>query len=287
MYRPDHISSPLDGAAAQTPIVFGDGPLRIEDVNAIARRSVPVALSASDAFRRKVEAGVAFLDTLLDREGHVYGVTTGYGDSCGRGVPRDLVEALPLHLSRFHGCGLGRHLDAAQTRAVLAVRLASLARGVSGVRWVLLERLSDFLNHDLLPLIPEEGSVGASGDLTPLSYIAAALVGERDVLYRGKTCPAAEALAAAGLVPLTLQPKEGLAIMNGTAVMTALACDAYARAEYLTRLTARLTAMASVALGGNEYHFDPRLFAVKPHPGQAEIAAWIRADLGARGRTHP
>lgn len=280
MYRLATNTSPVFGEAHS--VVLGAGDLTIECVNAIARDRVPVQLAEAPEFRRKVEAGAAFVESLLSHEGHVYGVTTGYGDSCGRGVPIDLVEELPLHLSRFHGCGLGQHLNAVHTRAVLAVRLASLSRGVSGVRWVLLERLVDFLNHDLLPLIPEEGSVGASGDLTPLSYVAASLVGERDVMFNGRRCTAAEALAAAGLEAITLRPKEGLAIMNGTAVMTALACDAFSRAEYLTRLTARLTAMASAALGGNEYHFDPRLFAVKPHPGQNEIAAWIRADLGAK-----
>src|SRR5690606_37527920 len=128
--------------------------------------------------------------------------------------------------------------------------------------------------HDLLPQIPEEGSVGASGDLTPLSYVAAVLVGEREVLRNNEVVPAGIALREAGLTPLELKPKEGLALMNGTSVMTALMCLAWRRAEYLTRLCSRITAMASRALRGNPQHFDPQLFAAKPHAGQNQIAAW-------------
>jgi histidine ammonia-lyase len=162
---------------------------------------------------------------------------------------------------------------------VLAARLASLAQGVSGVSVELLDQLAALLAHDVLPLIPAEGSVGASGDLTPLSYVAAALCGERRVLFRGRVQPAAEALAALGREPLRLRPKEGLAIMNGTAVMTALACLAWERADYVARLASRLTACNVLASAGNSHHFDEALFAVKPHAGQQRIAARLRADL--------
>jgi len=139
------------------------------------------------------------------------------------------------------------------------------------------------IRHRIAPLIPEEGSVGASGDLTPLSYVAAAMMGERQVLFQGRLCPASEALQANSLKPLTLKPKEGLALMNGTSVMTALACLAWERAEYLSRLATRITAMASLALGSNPEHFAPGLFAVKPHSGQQQIAAWIYQDMSASG----
>jgi histidine ammonia-lyase len=128
-------------------------------------------------------------------------------------------------------------------------------------------------------LIPSEGSVGASGDLTPLSYLAAVLCGEGEVWRNGVRVSAAQALAERGITPLRLRPKEGLAIMNGTAVMTALACLAYVRADYLTRLVTRITALASVALDGNPNHFAAVLFAVKPHPGMQRVAAWLRQDL--------
>ncbi len=147
------------------------------------------------------------------------------------------------------------------------------------MRRELLEQLAALIRHRILPLIPAEGSVGASGDLTPLSYVAAALIGEREVIHAGMRKPSAEALQDIGRNPIRLAPKEGLAVMNGTAVMTGLACLAWHRADTLSRLCCRLTALASVALRGNRRHFDPRLFAAKPHAGQNEAAAWIYADL--------
>jgi histidine ammonia-lyase len=272
---------PLTPEQRAQPIVIGAAPMTIEDVVAVACRDRSVALADDAVFRSRIDAGAAFLEKLIDAGGDVYGVNTGYGDSCDVRVPPELLAELPLHLTRYHGCGLGRHLDEDATLAVLVARVNSLAQGYSGVRLELLENLVALVNHRILPLIPEEGSVGASGDLTPLSYVAAALVGEREVRYRGSVRPAAAALSEAGIAPLTLKPKEGLALMNGTAVMTALACLAFSRAEYLTRLCSRVTALATVALRGNRGHFDPRLFAVKPHAGQNACAAWIFGDLAA------
>ena len=261
------------------PVIFGEAHLSIEQVVALSQRQARAQLQDDDAYREKIAKGARFLDTLLDKEGVIYGVTTGYGDSCVVAVPLHQVEALPKHLFTFHGCGLGKLLDEASTRAVLAARLQSLCHGVSGVRVELLERLQAFLEHDVLPLIPEEGSVGASGDLTPLSYVAAVLCGERDVMHGGRRRPAGEALSEIGMTPLTLRPKEGLAVMNGTAVMTALACLAFHRAEYLSRLATRLTAFNVLASNGNAHHFDAVLFAAKPHPGQSRVAQRLREDL--------
>ena len=260
-------------------ITFDGRALTIEDVCAIASRDARAELSRDPAFLARIRRGSDFLERLLREDGVVYGVTTGYGDSCTVVIPPELVAELPHHLFAYHGVGLGRMLDADETRAVLAARLQSLAQGVSGVSVELLEQLAAFIEHDVLPRIPAEGSVGASGDLTPLSYVAAALCGERDVLFRGRVQPAAEALAALGRAPLRLRPKEGLAIMNGTAVMTALACLAYERAEYVSRLASRITACNVLASAGNAHHFDEALFAVKPHAGQQRVAARIRADL--------
>ncbi|NVH75551.1 aromatic amino acid lyase [Paraburkholderia sp. JPY432] len=272
-------------AAGCTPIVVGSRRLTIEEVVAIARQRASVALSDDAVWRARIERGAAFLRRQLAAGATVYGVNTGYGDACVVDVPMALVEALPLQLTRYHGCGMGAYLDDAQTLAVIAARLNSLAYGFSGVRTVLLERLAALINHRVLPRIPSEGSVGASGDLTPLSYVAAALAGERDVQYAGALRAARDVWIELGVEPLTLAPKEGLALMNGTAVMTGLACLAVARAEHLTRLAARLTALATVALDGRAAHFDATLFDVKPHAGQAEAAAWIRADLAGRADT--
>ncbi|NMG03844.1 HAL/PAL/TAL family ammonia-lyase [Azoarcus taiwanensis] len=259
--------------------VFGADALTIEDVCRIAR-GASARLHDSPDYRAHIERGAAFIERLLASEGEIYGVTTGYGDSCSVGVAQQLARELPIHLMRFHGCGLGNHFTPEQTRAVLAARLASLVRGYSGVRWVLLERIAALLNHDLPPLMPAEGSVGASGDLTPLSYLAAVLMGEREVWKDGQPEASAVALAAAGIEPITLAPKEALAIMNGTAAMTGLACLAFERAEYLSRLATRISAMTSIATRGNPGHFDPALFGVKPHAGQNEVADWIWTDLG-------
>ncbi|SIQ36853.1 histidine ammonia-lyase [Aeromonas sp. RU39B] len=267
-------------------IVFGAGPLTIEDVVALAERRAVPRLYCDPAFRARISRGADYLDRLLSEEGVIYGVTTGYGDSVTRAVPLEWVDTLPLHLTRFHGCGLGANLDLAATRAVLATRLNSLVQGVSGVSMGLLERLHWLLEQDLLPRIPEEGSVGASGDLTPLSYVAAALVGEREIYRNGELVSAADLYHELGIAPLTLRPKEGLALMNGTSVMTALACLAYSRCDYLMRLSTRITALVSVAMQGNAFHFDERLFAAKPHPGQQQIAAWLRADLQSGDLPH-
>ncbi len=265
---------------AENNITFGQGRLTIEDVAAIAQ-GAKATLNNSVEFTAKIDRGVAFLERLLKEEGVIYGVTTGYGDSCTVAIPPQLVEELPLHLTRFHGCGLGKILTHEQARAVLATRLCSLSQGVSGVSHDLLNQIVTLINHDISPRIPEEGSVGASGDLTPLSYLAAALVGEREVIYQGEERATAEVYAELDIQPIKLRPKEGLALMNGTSVMTALACLAYKRAEYLAQLSTKITAMVSVAMHGNDFHFDEALFAVKPHPGQQQIAAWLRDDLKA------
>ncbi len=149
----------------------------------------------------------------------------------------------------------------------------------------MLRQLEMLLRDDVLPVIPQEGSVGASGDLTPLSYVAAVLCGERDVFVDGQRRSTAEVFKERGITPIRLKPKEGLAIMNGTAVMTGLACLAFERAANLSRLSAKLTAAASAAMGGNPHHFDERLFQAKPHLGQQRAAGWIRDTLEGSEKT--
>ncbi len=260
-------------------VVFGDAWISIDDVMQIAHDKAAVKLNDKPAYINKINNGVQLLEDTLKNDGVIYGVTTGYGDSCTRVVPSKLVNELPIHLSRMHGCGLGDYFSHNQSRAIMAVRLCSLAKGFSGVTLTLLQQIIKLLNEDISPIIPEEGSVGASGDLTPLSYLAAVLMGERNVTYKGKEKPAAEVFKSLKIKPIVLRPKEGLAIMNGTAVMTAIACEAFARTKYLSQLASRLTAMAVIALKGNAFHYDENLFAVKPHAGQIRVASWIRSDL--------
>lgn len=266
---------------AQTkPIVVFDGEaLRVGDVDAVVRGLAEARLSEEPGFQARIRRGADFLARLLQEEGVIYGVTTGYGDSCEVSVPPELVHTLPQHLYTFHGCGLGEPFSLEETRAVLVARLASLCQGFSGVRYELLQRLVLLLRKDILPVMPCEGSVGASGDLTPLSYLAAVIEGGREVWYGGERRSTAEVYFEQGIEPLTLQPKEGLALMNGTAVMTGLACLAVDRASYLAQLAAKATSLCSLALRGNGFHFDPILFSVKPHPGQTVVANWIYSDL--------
>jgi histidine ammonia-lyase len=257
----------------------GKDRLTIETLVKTALQKDVLRLCESADFVKKIERGPHFIDEVLAANGGIYGVTTGYGDSCTEQVAAAHYYDLPLNLTRYHGCGLGAHFDRETTRAIMIVRLNTLAEGYSGVSMELLRYIAFFIEHDILPLIPQEGSVGASGDLTPLSYLAGALVGERNVLYQNKIRPSSEVLAELGKAPYRFRPKEALAIMNGTAVMNAVAALAFFRARYLADLACRVTAMISRALKGNAGHFAERLFEVKPHPGLMRAAEKIRAAL--------
>src|ERR1043166_252176 len=244
-----------DSEANSRAVRFDANRITIADIVNIADGTARAVLSDEPEFLGRIARGAEFLERLVSENRTIYGVTTGYGDSCTVRIAPDLISELPRHLYTYHGCGLGECFSPEQTRAIIASRLASLCKGFSGVRVVLLEQMARLLESDVLPIIPCEGSVGASGDLTPLSYLTAVLCGEGEVLHNGSRTEAGRALTDAHMKPLRLQPKEALAIMNGTAVMTALACLAYARAEYLVRLVTRITALAVVALAGNAYHY--------------------------------
>jgi histidine ammonia-lyase len=265
---------------------FGETHLTLEDIWDVARRERAPRLSESAEFRERIERSAEFVNRTIRNGGVIYGITTGYGDSCETEIPPVLIEELPIHLTRYHRCGMGRLLSSQETRAVMAVRLSSLVQGWSGVSPALVQLLADMLRFDILPLIPAEGSVGASGDLTPLSYVAASLAGEGRVRYRNEEVEAGEALNSAGLKSIVLRPKEALAVMNGTAAMTGLAVFAIKRAEGLSRLACRLSAMATLAMLGNPEHFDARLAAAKPHPGQMRATARIREDLAGYAATN-
>ena len=258
---------------------IGSSRLTIENLVNAAKKQIRVQLCNSAEFEKSINASEAFLDQTLEKQGKIYGVTTGYGDSCTEEVIPDDYTQLPINLTRFHGCGMGNYFDSETVRAIMIVRLNTLAQGFSGVSMELLKYIEFFIKHDILPLIPEEGSVGASGDLTPLSYLAAALIGERDVMYKDNVRPSKDLLSELGISPYQFRPKEALAIMNGTAVMNAIAALAFAKAKYIADLSCRITAMNSIALKGNIGHFSERLFELKPFPGQALAAKKIREAL--------
>ncbi len=260
-------------------ITISQQPVKLQLLFKVATQDVKVVISEDAEFIAGINKGSEFLRKMLEQEGVIYGVTTGFGDSCDVSVSKELAMKLPKNLYTFHGCGTGNKLSLSLARLVLVIRLISLAKGVSGVRMKLLEQIQQLLDKDILPVIPEEGSVGASGDLTPLSYLAAVLCGEREVYYQGQICPTKEAFAKVGITALSLMPKEGLAIMNGTAVMTAMAVECFRRTTYLSKLCSRITAMAAIGLGSDKQHFGAFLFSVKPHQGQIKTAMRIRHDM--------
>ncbi|GAA4296597.1 aromatic amino acid ammonia-lyase [Actinomadura luteofluorescens] len=209
----------------------------------------------------------------------IYGVTAGFGDSNTRQIHGDKSAALQENLLRFLNCGTGAAAEPDVLRATLLVRANCLARGYSAIRPRVVELLLDCLNRDILPLIPERGSVGASGDLVPLSYVARMLTGEGDVLHAGERRTAAAALSDAGLVPVELEAKEGLALVNGTSFMSGFAVLAAHDAGELAYTAELCTAMASQVLLGNPAHFDDFLFQQKPHEGVLASARTIRGLL--------
>jgi histidine ammonia-lyase len=266
---------------------IGRDRLTIENVVQAAKKQITIRLCRSAEFEAKIEAGAVLLDQMLEKHGGIYGVTTGYGASCTEEVKPGQYNELPVNLTRFHGCGMGEYFDSETVRALMIIRLNTLAQGFSGVSMELLRYIDFFIEHDILPLVPQEGSVGASGDLTPLSYLAGALIGERRVLYQDTIRPSAEVLAELGKRPYQFRPKEAIAIMNGTAVMNAVAVLAFSNAGYLADLACRITAMNSIAMRGNAYHFNRRLFELKPHPGQALAAEKIRTALPGEDQGTP
>jgi phenylalanine ammonia-lyase len=253
------------------------GSLTIEDVVAVARHGAHATLA--EHARGRVDAARRLKRDLIEREVPIYGVTTGFGDSAHRQISPSKTAALQQNVLRDLGCGTGPIASPEVTRATMLLRANCLSKGNSGVRAELIERLLLFLNRDLLPLIPERGSCGASGDLVPLSYVGSALVGEADVLEAGERRHAADVLRELDLEPFELEAKEGLGLVNGTSFLTAFSALAVADARDLTDISDLCTAMASEALLGNRGHFNEFLFEAKPHPGMIESARVIRGIL--------
>jgi histidine ammonia-lyase/phenylalanine ammonia-lyase len=258
-------------------VVLDGRSLTLAEVVAVSRHGAPVMLSEDPRDRAGIDSSRDLVRSLVQRDVPIYGVTTGFGDSVHRQIAAERAPRLQHNLIQFLGCGTGPTTPVPTARAVTLIRANSLARGHSGVRRELVQGLLDLLNHQITPIIPEEGSVGASGDLVPLSYLAAALTGGREVDAHGCRRPSADALEAAGLTPLVLEPKEGLALVNGTAFMTALAALAISDAERLSVLCDLNTALSTEVLNGISGPFHPFVHDVaKPHPGQIQSARLIR-----------
>lgn len=252
------------------PILLNGEDLALSDLERVARRGEAVALDP--AARPKIEAARHVIEAALAAERPVYGVSTGFGPLSDVFVGAADREALQRNLLRSHAMGVGDPIGEAETRATVLLRANVLAKGHSGVRPELVTLLCELLNRGVHPIIPERGSVGASGDLAPLAHLALVLIGEGEARYRGERLPGAEALQRAGLTPIAPAAKEGLALINGTCGMTAIGALALIRAQRLVRLADVSSAMTLEALRGSQVPFDPRLQAVRPHPGQATTA---------------
>jgi histidine ammonia-lyase len=235
-----------------------------------------VELRLSDAARQAIDGAHAALGRIIASGGVIYGINTGSGRLAGTLIADADILALQRNLVLSHAIGSGPPLSPAETRLVMAMKIGCLAQGYSGVRPVLVDLMIELFNRDILPVIPSQGSVGASGDLTPLAHVAAVLIGEGEVAVAGRIVPAAKALAEAGLEPLILQPKEGMSLLNGTQVSTALALSAAFEARQALDTAVIVGALTTEAVLGSARSFDERIHLQRRHPGQIEIARRIR-----------
>jgi len=241
----------------------------------VARRDVAVGLDR--AAERQVQQAARVVAEIAHADDPVYGINTGFGDLSMVRVPQDELRALQRNLVRSHAVGVGLPLPEDVVRAILVLRANTLAAGRSGVRAEVIDLLCDMVNRRVHPAIPRHGSVGASGDLAPLAHAALVLIGEGEAIDHGKRTGGADALKAAGLKPIELGPKEGVSLINGTQVMTAIGCLALHDAEVLATTADVLGAMSAEALRSTDRAWDQQLNATRPHPGQQAVAANLRS----------
>ena len=261
------------------PVLLGR-PLSLADLEDVARRGRPVAVcpearARAAASRRAIDAIAA----AGDRAPAVDGVNTGFGALAERRIAEHDIRALQRNLVRSHASGVGPDLGEAEVRGMMVLRAQVIALGYSGVRLEVLDALAAMIERNVCPRIPAQGSVGASGDLAPLAHLAIVLIGEGEARYEGALLPGGEALARAGLTPVELAAKEGLALINGTQYMTAIGALALRDLAALCTAADVAGAITVEAMMGSKRPFDPRLMAVRPHPGQASTAANLLALL--------
>ncbi len=270
-------------------VVLDGQPLQLVEIEAVSLTACPVSI-ASDAVARVTQSR-ALIEQILAAGQTVYGVNTGFGKLSDVRIPPEKLAELQFNLVRSHAGGVGHPLSQGEARAMLLLRANVLSKGFSGVRPALLELLVALLNAGVHPVIPEKGSVGASGDLAPLAHLALVVIGEGEAFYRGERLPGGEALRRAGLQPMQLAAKEGLALLNGTQAMTAVGALAVARARRVVQLADLAGAMSLEALMGTPAAFDPRIQAVRPHAGQIASAAHLvrlldDSEIRESHRTH-
>lgn len=256
-------------------VVIDGEHLTIEDVVAVAEEKAAVELASQDKVRRSRQA----VERLLENGKVVYGVTTGFGRFADKIIERGQAATLQRNIVLSHAVGVGPLLDEGTVRALMLIRANALAKGYSGVRLETLETLLEMINRNVVPIVPSQGSLGASGDLAPLAHMSLVLIGEGEAYYRGERVDGGEAMRRAGLAPLILAAKEGVALINGTAVMTAMGALAIHQAQNLTLVADIAGALSLEALEGNPQPFEKRIHQLRPHPHQVECADYIRRLL--------
>jgi histidine ammonia-lyase len=260
-----------------TTVILKPGQLSLDDLLAIHRGGVQLQLDPSAA--PVIAASAAVVQRAAEGDAPVYGVNTGFGKLANQRISESDLALLQLNLIRSHSVGVGEPLQPAVVRLMLAMKAASLARGASGVRPVVIDSLLAVFNAGLVPYVPSQGSVGASGDLAPLSHMTLALIGEGEFLVDGRRLPARGVLVEAGIAPLKLAAKEGLALINGTQTSTALALHAFLAFEPVLESALVIGALTVDAARGSDGPFDPRIHALRGQPGQMDVAQYYRALL--------
>jgi histidine ammonia-lyase len=264
-------------------LVLNGQPLTLAEIEAVALDGCRVEIAT--AALERVAASRALIEEILAAGETVYGVNTGFGKLSDVSIPHESLAELQTNLVRSHAGGVGAPLPVGESRAMLLLRANVLAKGLSGCRAAVPELLVALLNAGVSPVIPEKGSVGASGDLAPLAHLALVVIGEGEAYYQGERMAGGEALRRAGLQPLALAAKEGLALLNGTQAMTAVGALAVARARRVVRLADLAGAMSLEALKGTPAAFDERIQAARPHAGQIAAAAhlvWLMEESEIR-----
>src|SRR5436189_5316040 len=251
--------------------------LTLTEIATMAFGEAPVKVSSSA--RPRVLASRKVIEDIVGRDDIVYGVSTGFGKLSDVRIPHDALAELQLNLVRSHACGIGNPLSEPEVRAMMLLRANVLALGFSGIRLEIIDTLCELLNRRVSPVIPEKGSVGASGDLAPLAHLALSLIGVGEAFFKGERMESREAFRRAGLEPVELQAKEGLALLNGTQAMHAVGGLALLRAKRLSRVADVSGAMSLEALKGTPVAFDPRLQNARPHPGQKAVAKHLLSIL--------
>jgi histidine ammonia-lyase len=257
--------------------------LTLEELYQVSFARVDVELAASA--RDRMMASRAVVDRLVNTGAAIYGVNTGFGKLASVRISREKIRQLQVNLVRSHACGVGRPLSEAETRAMLLLRANAIAKGFSGVRPVVAETLCAMLNRGVHPVVPAQGSVGASGDLAPLAHLAQVAIGEGEASYQGRAVPGAEAMQKAGIPPLALEAKEGLALLNGTQGMLALLALALREAQIAVDTADVAAALSLDALRGSPAAFDQRIASVRPFRGHAITAGNLeRLNRGSQIR---